>query len=254
MSIANALAKASPRDPEFWYEARSKAVADRIGVIVCDLFTAPAAALDVGAGDGSITELLQSNAPHVRFSALEPDENFYSGKHHAASLDSRWVQGSCFKLPFKSETFDVVTFLSVFEHLLPGSRPKALREIWRVLRPGGYLVGEIPNAHFPIEVHSQLPMINFLPSILGAPYFRYFAPIPLQRRKSGIFWFRATLGNVMNEAREANFTEFRAYGAAYHPGVLPRTWRWAAGLQRVLPPVSYDFLCRKSTASTATGV
>ncbi|MBI4538212.1 MAG: class I SAM-dependent methyltransferase [Gemmatimonadetes bacterium] len=69
-------------------------------------------------------------------------------------------------LPFGNASFDLVTFYDVIEHL-PGSPRSVLEEIFRVLRPGGYLALTTPNVgnlrsrvrlllgqtpHFPIEI------------------------------------------------------------------------------------------------------
>ena len=54
------------------------------------------------------------------------------------------VKGDIKKLPFKDGTFNVITANMVFEHL---KEPKAqLREICRVLKPGGQLIFHTPNA------------------------------------------------------------------------------------------------------------
>lgn len=53
------------------------------------------------------------------------------------------VLGTAVALPFRSESFDLVTANMVVEHLAePGA---ALREIWRVLKPGGDFVFHTPN-------------------------------------------------------------------------------------------------------------
>src|SRR5689334_13938126 len=53
------------------------------------------------------------------------------------------LQASVTALPFKSATFDLVTANMVFEHL-PDPGP-ALREIRRVLRPGGQVLLHTPS-------------------------------------------------------------------------------------------------------------
>lgn len=61
-------------------------------------------------------------------------------------------------LPFESNSFDVVTLLAVLEHL---SFPEdILREINRVLKPGGVLVGTVPSK-------IAQPVLEFLSYRLG---------------------------------------------------------------------------------------
>lgn len=49
-------------------------------------------------------------------------------------------------MPFADEYFDVVTMLAVFEHLEKGKLAAQLKEIWRVLKPGGLFVMTTPAA------------------------------------------------------------------------------------------------------------
>ncbi|PYO98736.1 MAG: hypothetical protein DMD61_09150 [Gemmatimonadetes bacterium] len=52
-------------------------------------------------------------------------------------------------IPFPDNTFDVVVSLGVIEYL--ESDEQALREVWRVLRPGGRAVIAIPNGRSPLR-------------------------------------------------------------------------------------------------------
>jgi ubiquinone/menaquinone biosynthesis C-methylase UbiE len=70
------------------------------------------------------------------------DYDYYSLHNHRTI--KHLVQGDISRLPFVAETFDLVTANMVFEHL---SNPEnQLREIFRILKPGGSLVFHTPNA------------------------------------------------------------------------------------------------------------
>lgn len=68
-------------------------------------------------------------------------------------------------LPFEDEAFDVVLANAVFEHI-PQPRDQHFKEVWRVLRKGGYfLLNETPNKYLPVDFHTlHLPLTNWLPS------------------------------------------------------------------------------------------
>lgn len=60
-------------------------------------------------------------------------------------LADNFLQMSVYKLQFDDETFDCISFQEVIEHL--DNPVKAIREINRILRKGGYLILATPNAH-----------------------------------------------------------------------------------------------------------
>lgn len=58
------------------------------------------------------------------------------------------------RLPFADASFDLVLVNAVLEHI-PQPRAPYIRELWRVLRPGGHLlVNETPNKYLPRDVHT----------------------------------------------------------------------------------------------------
>ncbi|MBN2098741.1 MAG: methyltransferase domain-containing protein [Dehalococcoidia bacterium] len=61
------------------------------------------------------------------------------------------IQSSAESLAFRDGVFDAVTCIETIEHI-PDDE-KAIREIWRVLRPGGTLAITGPNSIFPSETH-----------------------------------------------------------------------------------------------------
>jgi len=71
------------------------------------------------------------------------DYNFSSLKKHKTIINK--VRGDISYLPFKDDTFDVVTSNMVLEHL---KEPIIqFREIYRILKPGGEFIFHTPNAY-----------------------------------------------------------------------------------------------------------
>jgi hypothetical protein len=75
----------------------------------------------------------------------------------------RFVQADGRSLPFADREFDYVHSSAVLEHV--GSRESQavfLRELWRVARKGVFVT--TPNRWFPIEFHSVMPFVHWLPA------------------------------------------------------------------------------------------
>jgi SAM-dependent methyltransferase len=89
-------------------------------------------ALDISAGDGLSTKMLSERG--WRVFATERRVRNRAG----------WVAADLISdLPFRSQAFDLVLMLEVIEHL--PDIPHSLREIARVLKPGGIAVVTTPN-------------------------------------------------------------------------------------------------------------
>jgi SAM-dependent methyltransferase len=73
-------------------------------------------------------------------------------------------------LPLKAGTADLVSMLSVIEHL--PSPQKALCEAMWLLRPGGELVIQAPNPLFPIDLHTGLPNPFFVPKFARKTFLK----------------------------------------------------------------------------------
>lgn len=70
------------------------------------------------------------------------------------------ADGRC--LPFADRSFDYVHAAAVLEHVGDAARQtRFLAELWRVARKGVFVT--TPNRWFPIEVHTVLPLLHWLP-------------------------------------------------------------------------------------------
>lgn len=125
--------------------------------------------LDFGAGCGGSSLILARLG--ARVTSVEPEEAFVRVarlRARDAGLADR-IRAlhvpDTRQLPFPDDAFDVVTANGVLEHIPPRLRPPCLREMWRVLRPGGLLfVYESPNRLWPVDHHTTgLPLIPYLP-------------------------------------------------------------------------------------------
>ena len=99
--------------------------------------------LDAGCGEGVLVDEYAGRL------AIEGVDANYSS--------DRVRHGSVTALPCGDATFDRAMCLDVLEHLTFDEQPRALAELYRVLRPGGELLVSVPNlAHLQSRVHFLL--------------------------------------------------------------------------------------------------
>lgn len=86
----------------------------------------------------------------------------------------RLVKGVRGAIPLSPSTFDAVVALNVLEHLVDDI-DETLREIRRILRPGGVFCGDSRNRYdlFFHEPHVHLRFVGYLPRPLQAPYVKW---------------------------------------------------------------------------------
>ena len=129
---------------DFWWDADYlRLVAARLGLERVDL------ALDVGSGVGHwTTTLLELLASDARVVGVERDPRWVSQARQNADERGvagrcRYVQGVAEALPFKDESFDLVTCQTVLIHVADAAA--VIDEMRRVVRPGGLLLLSEPN-------------------------------------------------------------------------------------------------------------
>jgi SAM-dependent methyltransferase len=109
--------------------------------------------LEVGGGRSGLARLLY---PGAHITTVDVEEE-HAGADVNLDPRVRFVVADATDLPFADESFDVVTFFDVLEHIPDDARAAA--EALRVLRPGGFVLVTTPSRHWRF------------------PYYRALAPI-----------------------------------------------------------------------------
>jgi SAM-dependent methyltransferase len=148
-------------------------IGDRmLKVRACALERPFSSLLDIGCGRGTLIEALRERAPDVSYTGLELSEE--SAQIATAKGIDVMRRDLAEPLPFPDESFDVVTFGEVIEHLFdPDS---VLDEIHRILKPGGRLIVTTPN------------LACWLNRILVPAGFQPIFTEPSARKKYGFFF------------------------------------------------------------------
>jgi SAM-dependent methyltransferase len=114
------------------------------------------------------------------------------GLHDGSAFRERYrhipyVQGDACALPFADASFDVVFSNAVIEHV--GARARQRKLVSEAIRVGRRVFITTPNRRFPIEVHTRLPLVHWLPEELAHRAYRaagkgFAADIHLLTRRS----------------------------------------------------------------------
>ena len=140
--------------------------------------------LDAGCGAGRYVEAMAARGAEVHgVEYLTEKVREWQSRHPG---DERVRQGDLEKIDFPDATFDVVLLNEVLEHV-PNDRA-ALRELARVLKPGGWLMLFSPNRYHPFETHgvysratgahlgvARTFLVPWIPLSLGNRWWRYWA-------------------------------------------------------------------------------
>lgn len=180
--------------------ARSGLFFDLAGEIVADM-AGPCDArhvLDCPVGTGRIMPYLSGVANAERYVGIDIARGMLRAARGAAAREGvgRYgdALGSLWKLPFASSQFDLVLILRLFHLFPPDTYAEALREVHRVLRPGGVVIAEMRNQHRGVVVGNlrrwldarnpkELPHYYIRPAAITAAFG------PLRVVESRGYWF-----------------------------------------------------------------
>ena len=122
--------------------------------------------LDIGCGTGTLAVAIKRRHPAVDITGMDPDPRALAratAKAVAAGVSVRFDRGFGDALPYDAASFDRVFSSMMFHHVPKDDRPKVLREIRRVLRPGGALAfldfaGSHPHSFLARILHGRQPL------------------------------------------------------------------------------------------------
>ena len=135
-----------------------------------------------GCGVGMYVRALRAYTPYIHALDIEAER---VAEATIVVPDARFTVAAAEALPYANDTFDLVLSHEVIEHVADDRQ--VLREMVRVLRPGGRVVIFCPNRLYPFETHGHYwrgrycfgntPLINWLPDRLRrhlAPHVRAY--------------------------------------------------------------------------------
>lgn len=114
--------------------------------------------LDIGCGTGTFAIAVKNWMPAVEIVGLDPDPKALARsrrKAERAGVSIRFDQGFADVLPYANASFDRVFSSLMFHHLPQEAKLGTMREVRRVLKPGGALhlldfEHEGPHSHNPL--------------------------------------------------------------------------------------------------------
>jgi ubiquinone/menaquinone biosynthesis C-methylase UbiE len=129
--------------------------------------------LDLGSGQGDF--LIDATKKGAHIIGLEKSEAYIQitkSKAAQENIPVNLISGIGEKLPFNNNSFDFINMAEVIEHV--ESPLSVLKEVYRVLRPGGQAYMSIPNRFGIRDPHFHLYFVNWLPRSICNLYISLF--------------------------------------------------------------------------------
>ncbi|MDD5738612.1 MAG: class I SAM-dependent methyltransferase [Candidatus Pacebacteria bacterium] len=169
--------------------------------------------LVVGAGTGGLGVVLKREYNGEVF-GIEPNEQeleIIKEKCSEMGLDfSNFKKEVAENISFSDNFFDFVFCITVLEHVQ--NVEQSIKEMVRVLRPGGFLYINTPNSLFPVEKHYKVIFPTFLPKIFGKIYL-FFRGKPTAFIGSINFFTERKINKILSKQGDIVWT--RIYQSGY---------------------------------------
>ena len=111
-----------------------------------DFFGEKPAALDVGCNSGRYVKELVDRG----FNATGIDTAGIPLEYASKRIDARFIKASATDMPLKQKSFDLVICMELLHHFEDEVLERVLREISRVMKPGGLFIFDVKNKMNPV--------------------------------------------------------------------------------------------------------
>jgi len=189
--------------------------------------------LDIGCSDGTFKDMLGKYL-NQSVIGIDPNKSVINSKKDI-------YYGYCHKIPFNDATFDLLTLISVFEHINPKLHEDSFKEMNRVLKSNALLFVQMPNPRFPIEFHTRLPLLGFLPRSVQIEY----AYLSRKRPQKELSFWSIGIERVIKYAKKYNFKILELNKYIYPKEVIPKSVQKLHFILRFFPMGSYGIFQKK---------
>ncbi|MBD2445205.1 class I SAM-dependent methyltransferase [Dolichospermum sp. FACHB-1091] len=172
---------------------------------VCFDFIVGKSVLDIASGEGYGSALLAKLAKSVVGVDISVDTVEYASQAYQTYENLKFMVGSCESIPLPEKSIDVVVSFETIEH--HDQHERMMREIKRVLKPGGMLIISSPNrltysdeANYSNPFHVKELYYDELVNLIDK-HFQY----------SKIYGQRLGIGSLIFPLEDAESKNFKAY-------------------------------------------
>lgn len=103
--------------------------------------------LDVGSGTAITSAYLAKQGADLTLIDISDEALSFGRKYFALhKIKGKFIKQNAFNMKFLSNSFDVVWNGGVIEHFVDADKIKMIRNMWRLVKPGGKLIIAAPNA------------------------------------------------------------------------------------------------------------
>src|SRR5215469_14646949 len=172
-------------------------IAERLPWVIGDTDLGPNV-LEIGPGPGFTTDLLRTSVP--RLTALEIDARLASSLSlRLKGSNVQVIEGDATKMPFGDSEFSGAVSFTMLHHVPSQElQNKALAEVLRVLKPGGFFVGNDSLQNWLMKIiHIGDTLVPVNPDTFGARLGSVGFEVLEVQKNSEAFRFRARRASTL---------------------------------------------------------